>query len=101
MCLAYQSCENNRVCVASSLSRWSIISGPSERMAQAVCVDHDGIWVEGNTPGWHCKCVSFNTSDGSHDRANKTQNTFKLGIFLHICGNYNRQISLDEVLKNK
>lgn len=47
VCLAYQSCENNHVCVASSLSRWSIISGPSVRMAHTVCVDHCGIWVRG------------------------------------------------------
>ena len=47
VCLAYQSCENNHVCVASSLSRWSIISGPSDRMARTVCVDHYGIWVRG------------------------------------------------------
>lgn len=47
MCLAYQSCENNHVCIASSISRWSIISGTSDRMARAVCVDHCGIWVRG------------------------------------------------------
>lgn len=47
VCLAYQSCENNRVCIASSLSRWSIISGPSDRMARAVCADQYSIWVRG------------------------------------------------------
>ena len=47
MCLAYQSCENNHVCIASSLSRWSIISGLSDLMARVVCVDQYGIWVRG------------------------------------------------------
>ncbi|XP_078797501.1 uncharacterized protein LOC110017564 [Oryzias latipes] len=28
-----------------SVARWSVISGPSDRMAQVVCVDHCGIWV--------------------------------------------------------
>lgn len=50
VCLAYQSCENNHVCIASPLSRWSIISGPSDRMARTVCVDHYGIWVRGTPP---------------------------------------------------
>jgi len=45
--LAYQSCENNHVCAASSLSRCSIISGPSDHMALVVCVDQYGIWVRG------------------------------------------------------
>lgn len=72
VCLAYQSCENNHVCIASSLSRWSIISGPSDRMARTVCVDHCGIWVRGTPLAGMAKCYSFNTSDGSHDKANKT-----------------------------
>lgn len=44
VCLAYQSCENNRVCVASPLSRWPVVSGPSDRMARPVCADH---WLLG------------------------------------------------------
>lgn len=40
VCLAYQSCENNHVCAAYCLSRWSVISGPSDWMARVVCADH-------------------------------------------------------------
>lgn len=56
VCLAYQSCENNHICVASSLSRWSVVSGPSGRMASAMCIDHYGIWVRG-TPLAGTACV--------------------------------------------
>lgn len=47
VCLAFQSCENNRVCPASSLSRWSVRSGPSDRMAHIERVEQRSIWVRG------------------------------------------------------
>lgn len=90
VCLAYQSCENNHVCVASSLSRWSIISGPSDRMAHTVCVEHCGIWVRG-TP------LAGTASDGSHDKANKTQTSFQLGFFFSFSFFYTRvKMAIDE-----
>lgn len=69
----------------SPLSRWSVISGPSDRMATlgacaCVCVlSAVTSGYKGNTPGWHRQSVSYNASDGSHDRANKTRTPFQLG----------------------
>lgn len=86
VCLAYQSCENNPVCAASFHSRWSIISGPSDRMARAVCIEHRGIWVRGTPLAGTPVCVcSLDTSDGSRGKANMAQASFQLGVFLYTC----------------
>lgn len=80
VCLAFQSCENNYVCTVSPLSRWSVISGPSDRVARSECVEQRHIWVRG-TPlaGTH----KFDADGGCHDKPNSTQSSVQLGSFTH------------------
>lgn len=113
VCFAYQSCENNRVCVCLSSFQvvrhiWALRPHGTapHRTAPHACVRACVLSAvtsgyKGNTPGWRRQSVSFDTKVmAATTRQTRRGPPFQLGgLFLPTCDRGDRRMPSGRVLE--